>query len=98
MTLITEQRPQGDFDVLDCSMTLAQIADELAKSRELCLPGCSIVDARHLEMVSAPYGYDVVFVPNRGSAGANVGDTYLKRRVIGVEPGDGRQGRHGSSQ
>ena len=59
-------------------MSLAEIAGKLAGEKELCITTCTLSDTRFLEMVSEPYGYDVVFVPECELS--RRGQVFLKRR------------------
>ena len=74
--------PQGESRALDSSITLATLARELAKRDNLCLPACARREVRWIELVAAPYGYDVVFVSK--TARCKSGDVYLQHRQMAL--------------
>ena|SRR5436190_1650660 len=77
MIAIVQEPPEGEFRVIEPLVTLARVADELANERDICIHGCSRADLWQLEVVSEPYGYDLVFVPK---ANLTTGSVYFARK------------------
>jgi hypothetical protein len=81
MTAVVQEPPEGEFRVIDRSLTLARVADELAGGQQICVHGCSRSDLWQLELVSEPYGYDLVFVATPNLA---TGGVYFTRKHQGT--------------
>src|ERR1041384_1994988 len=77
MKAFVDHSPEGLFRTFDCSVTLAEVADELAHGHQVCVRQCSARDVTWLELLTEPYGFDLLLMP---AADAPVLEVYFRRR------------------
>src|ERR1041384_7257260 len=77
MKAFVDHSPEGLFRTFDCSVTLAEVADELAHGHQVCVRQCSARDVTWLELLTEPFGFDLLLMP---ATDAPVLEVYLRRR------------------
>jgi hypothetical protein len=89
MTTFVDHSPKGVFRRFDCAVTLGEVADELAHGHQVCVRECSARDVTWLELLTEPYGFDLLLMP---ASDAPVLEAYLRRRKYSLghwKPGGG---------
>ena len=77
MTTFVDHSPKGVFRRFDCAVTLGEVADELAHGHQVCVRECSARDVTWLELLTEPYGFDLLLMP---ASDAPMLEVYLRRR------------------